>query len=462
MENKRLLIIDDEENMRHMLTALATRSGYEVTTAGNGREAIVKVTEQRFDFILCDVKMPVMDGIQFLAEADSLIGESTVIMMSAYGSIDQALEAMKAGAYDFISKPFKTDEVLLALKKAEEREQLRLENRRLKEQIHTISRDSDFPEMIAVSQKMKQLFNLADRVAKFDTTVLITGESGTGKELVAKGIHSRSPRKKQNFVAVNCGSLPEHLLESELFGHVKGAFTGADSAHTGLFREADGGTLLLDEVGDLPLAMQVKLLRALQEQEIRPVGSSRSVTVDVRVLAATAGDLEDLVNNNKFREDLFYRLNVVRIKIPPLRRRREDIDPLCHYFVKKFNTEFGSDVKGFNDQAQKLLRKYDWPGNVRELENVVQRGMVTTPHDFIDEEHLPIGLQNGSRRRNSGTDEGLQDIGYSLKKAQRRLERQMIGEALVIASGNKSEAARMLEISYPSLLSKIKEYNIRS
>jgi two-component system response regulator AtoC len=301
---------------------------------------------------------------------------------------------------------------------------------------------------------------MAERVSKYDTTVLITGESGTGKELVARGIHDKSPRRDKQFVAVNCGSIPENLLESELFGHAKGAFTGADKNKKGLFEEAHGATLFLDEIGELPLAMQVKLLRVLQENEIRPVGSNRTITVNVRVLAATAKDLEGSVANGEFREDLFYRLNVMAILVPPLRNRREDIPVLCHHFVKKFNNAFGRQVIGLSPEALKRVIDFNWPGNVRELENTIQRGMVFTQADYIEPAHLPDSLseQNHGQRIELSLENS--EIDLSIKSAQKQLEAKLISLALARCGGNKSRAAIMLEMSYPSLLSKIKQYSL--
>ena len=384
--------------------------------------------------------------------------QSTVIMMSAYGSVETALEAMKAGAYDFISKPFKTDEVLLTLKKAKEREQLKRENLALKSRIEEISSGVQFSSMVAVSEQMQKLFAMAEKISQYDTTVLITGESGTGKELVARGIHKISPRRDKAFVAVNCGSIPENLLESELFGHVKGAFTGADRNKKGLFEVADGATLFLDEIGDLPLAMQVKLLRVLQENEIRPVGSSQTISINVRVLAATAQDLEKQIEDGQFREDLYYRLNVVPIIVPPLRNRKDDIPVLCHHFVKKFNSKFERDVKGLSPEALKLVLDFSWPGNVRELENAIQRGIVLTQSEYIEAAYLPDSLRVKNNTQvlqlsleNSGCE-------LSVKAAQKQLEAKLIALALARCEGNKSRAATMLEMSYPSLLSKIKQY----
>ena len=459
----KLLIIDDEENMCHMLRAMIEKHGYMISTAYNGQAALAIIKEEQFDFILCDVKMPHMDGMTFLEKGAQFCRNSTIIMMSAYGTVDLAITAMKAGAYDFISKPFKTDEVLLTLKKAEEREQLRRENRRLKEEIAEIKADVGFGAMVAKSSEMKEVFTLANKVARYETTVLITGESGTGKELVARGIHKNSPRSEKHFFAINCGSLPENLLESELFGYVKGSFTGAEKDSKGLFREADGSTLFLDEIGELPLGMQVKLLRVLQEQEVRPIGSSTSNKVNVRILAATAKDLEEQVHQGMFREDLFYRLNVVQIKLPPLRERRDDIPTLCQHFVTKYNNKLQANVNGLSAEAMKKVLRFHWPGNVRELENTIQRGIVLTTDSFIDVDHLPSGLESLKWNRDQfygveGTEDNLDNL--SLKDAQRQLEEKFIKLALLESAGNKSRATRMLGISYPSLLSKIKEYGI--
>jgi len=453
----KLLIIDDEENMCHMLKAMTERHGYRVTITSNGLAALKIIENERFDFILCDVKMPQMDGMTFLEKGAENLQESTIIMMSAYGTVDLALAAMKKGAYDFISKPFKADEVLLALKKAEEREALKQENHRLKTEIQEMQFAGSFYKMIGESMGMRAVYTLARKVAEYNTTVLVTGESGTGKELVARGIHNYSGRRHKPFIAVNCGSIPENLLESELFGYVKGAFTGADKSKKGMFDEADGSTLFLDEIGELPLAMQVKLLRVLQEQEVRAVGASLSKRVDVRVIAATARDLQDHVDNGNFREDLYYRLNVLHISIPPLRERKEDIPQLCHHFVKKFNSRFETNIKAVSPEAMEMILNYAWPGNVRELENVIQRGMVLTRTNMITQELLPENMGSMGRR----SDDNLTLKGeLSLKLAQKTMEAKLIAKAMLLFQGNKSQAAKALQISYPSMLSKLKEYNI--
>jgi len=453
---RKLLVIDDEQNMRHMLTSLLTNSGFQVATAANGEEALAMVTGAQYDFILCDIKMPRMDGLQFLEAAADYIGDSTVIMMSAYGSMETALEAMKKGAYDYISKPFKSNEVNLVLKKAEERERLKRENIRLRQTLRTIEERSSFGNMVAKSKSMREMFRFAEKVARFDTTVLITGESGNGKELVARGIHFTGPRSQKPWVAVNCGSIPENLIESELFGHVKGAFTGADRTRRGLFKEADSGTLFLDEIGELPVSMQVKLLRALQENEVRPVGGTRSIKVDVRVVAATARNLEEEIAKKLFREDLYYRINVMPIRLPPLRERGEDIPLLARLFMEKFSAQLDTAVQSISPAAMSLLLEHAWPGNVRELENVIQRAVVLAEGPELLPDHLPDSLGPDTMHREIAS---LAD-GDSLKEARRELEKIMITRALKKTGGNRSRASRLLEISHPSLLSKMKQYGI--
>jgi len=453
---KRLLIIDDEENMRHMLSSMLKKSGYRVSTASNGSEALDMVDQTLYDFILCDLKMPDMSGMEFFEAARDKLWASTVIMMSAYGSIDTAVEAMKKGAYDFISKPFKLDEVLLTLKKAEERESLKRENRWLKERIRKIQDDYHFGNMVAKSKGMEAVFKIAEKVAQYDTTVLICGASGTGKELVAQGIHSAGKRAKNPMVPVNCGGIPENLLESELFGYKRGAFTGADSDRKGLFEEADRGTIFLDEIGELPLSLQVKLLRVLQENEIRPVGDSKTKKIDVRIIAATSKNLEDEAKNGTFREDLFFRLNVMPIQLPPLKDRLEDIPLLSQHFINRFNISLEKNIKGITPAAMSILLKYHWPGNVRELGNVIERAAVLAEEAILTPKNFPLDLGESRER------EKVEDFfdGHSLKAAQKILEKRLIIKALEATNGNRTKAARILEISHPSLLSKIKTYDI--
>ncbi|UCF92476.1 MAG: sigma-54-dependent Fis family transcriptional regulator [Desulfobacterales bacterium] len=453
---KRLLIIDDEENMRHMLSALLKKSGYVVDTAGDGHEGLQMVDRAAYDFILCDLKMPKMGGLEFLTSARKKIGSTAVIMMSAYGTIDTAVEAMKLGAYDYISKPFKSDEVYLTLKKADERERLKKENLFLRERIRKIGEETTFDNMVGKSKSMQTVFALAQKVAQYSTTVLIMGESGTGKELIAKGIHFAGPRASSPWVPVNCGGIPENLLESELFGYKKGAFTGADRDKKGLFEEAQTGTIFLDEIGELPLSLQVKLLRVLQENEIRPVGDAKTKKIDVRVIAATAKNLEEETRRGGFRADLFYRLHVMPIKLPPLRERLEDVSVLSRHFVHKFNQRFEKHISAISPAAMTRLLKHQWPGNVREVENVIERAVILAEGDTLMPEHFPREI--GESRENSDVDRIFE--GYSLKAAQKVLEKKMIIKALSETGNNRTQAARLLEISHPSLLSKMKAYDI--
>lgn len=454
----KLLIVDDEPNICHMLEAMVEPHGYEVATAESGRAALEMIQHDRFDFILCDVKMPDIDGMLFLKQGTGYLERTTVIMMSAYGTVDLALEAMKAGAYDFISKPFKSDEVLMTLKKAEERERLRRENVRLKAKIAEL-RGQSLGRLVAVGPVMKSVIEMARNVARYDSTVLITGESGTGKELVARGIHEESGRRENPFTAINCGSIPSHLLESELFGYVKGAFTGADSSRRGLLEEADGSTLFLDEIGELPLDLQVKLLRVLQEREIRPLGSKTEKKIDIRVVSATSIDLDESIEKGTFREDLFYRLNVVPIRIPPLRERAEDIPMLANHFLDRYSLLLDTEVEGFSDEALEMMRDYHWPGNVRELENSVQRAIVVGRGGTIRIEDLPKRIREKALAFDSYADETIKES-LSIKTAQKKVEAALIRKALEMSGGNKSRASELLEISYPSLLQKIKKYHI--
>ncbi len=388
MGPKRILIIDDEESFRHMLSVILKREGFEVETASDGEEGLQKVMINTYDQVLCDIRMPRMDGLDFLKEVQKAGIDTTLIMMSAYGTVDTALEAMKLGAYDYISKPFKPDEIILTLKKADERERLRKENERLRKEV---KREYSFENIVSKNEKMQKIFEVVKKVAPYKSTILIMGESGTGKELVARALHYSSDRSQRPFIPVNCGAIPENLLESELFGHAKGAFTDAIRTKKGLFEEADGGTLFLDEIGELPLSLQVKLLRVLQDGEIRRVGEGKPIQIDVRIVAATAKDLIKEVNEGRFREDLFYRLNVFPIHLPPLRERKEDIPLLATHFIKKYSQDIGKYVTGIHPRALEVLINYRWFGNVRELENTIERAIVLADGSEIERENLPIG-----------------------------------------------------------------------
>lgn len=457
MNPLRLLIVDDEENMLHMLSTFLQKEGFSVITACNGREGVACLALHDFDCILCDLKMPEMDGLQFLEEARKRGSDAAIIMMSAYATVDTAVEAMKNGAYDFITKPFRIDEILCILAKVGEREHLKRENSRLKQEVEELRGRKGFHETVGESRAICAVLSLAGKVAQYDTTVLITGESGTGKELIARGIHQESSRSRQPLVSVNCGSIPANLLESEFFGHVRGAFTGADSNKKGLFEEADGGTLFLDEIGELPLTLQVKLLRVLQEHEFRPVGSSRIKKIDVRIIAATARNLEEDVERGAFRRDLLFRLNVVGLILPPLRDRKEDISLLCKHFITKLNARFEKKIERVSPDALAVLFRHDWPGNIRELQNVMERAVIYADGEEILVEHLPDKYRIPKIRSNS---EVFSEI-FSLKKAKRLMEISIINKVLNQTSGNKSQAASLLEISYPSLLSKLKEYDLK-
>jgi two-component system response regulator AtoC len=455
---KRILVVDDEENLRHMLQVLLRKQGYLADGAADGAEALRLAAGERYDFILCDIRMPVMDGPAFLRSAAAAGVPGTVIMMSAYGTVDTAIDCMKLGAYDYISKPFKNDEIVLVLRKAEERERLKEENRRLRAEMQ---REYSFANILSRNERMREMFGAIRKVSDYKTTVLILGESGTGKELVARAIHHTGSRNGKPFVAVNCGAIPESLLESELFGHVRGAFTDAVADKAGLFEQADGGTLFLDEIGEMPLQLQVKLLRVLQEEEIRRVGGTAAKKVDVRVISATSRELERDVAAGRFREDLYFRLNVFTLALPPLRERREDIPLLLDHFLEKLGGKMARPGVRCTAAALKVLLGHPWPGNVRELENVVERALVLCDGEFIDADDLPASVSGREREEpaRSGEPAGPEDS-LSIKRAGEQLERDLIRRALVKTGGNRTRAARLLEISLRALIYKIKEFGL--
>jgi len=451
-----VLVVDDDASMRHLLTVILADRGYQVRAVGGAGAALEELRARDYDVVLTDVRMPGGDGIALTRAIQDRQPGATVIVMSAYGSHDAAIEAMKAGAYDFLPKPFKPDDVLLCLRKAEERERLTRENRRLRTELH-----GAFPAdaMVGASEPMQSVLRQVAKVASQKTTVLIHGESGTGKELVARALHERSPRAAMPFVAVNCGAIPGQLLESELFGHVKGAFTDAVRAKKGLALEADGGTLFLDEIGELPLPLQVKLLRFLQEEEVRPVGETRSQKVDVRVVAATARDLSQAVATGQFREDLFWRLNVVAVELPPLRERPGDVEALARHFLARF-APLRPEVGGldFSPEALERLRAHRWPGNVRELMHAVERAVVLADGPVIGEEDLPDAVRAPSPAAVAEPAGPGQDL--SVKRATRALEERLIREALARTGGNRTRAAALLDLSYRALLYKIREFGV--
>ena len=450
---RRVLVVDDEENLRLVTRTILKREGYEVEVASTGEEALGRVEAFGPDVILTDVRMPKMGGLDLLATLKAKGIESTVIVMSAYGNVDLALEAMKAGAYDYIQKPFKAEEIVLILRKAEERESLRRENRALRQEIR---KENLFEDLLAKSPQMQAIFKTVAKVADYKTTALITGESGVGKELVARAIHRRSSRRGGPFIAVNCGAIPESLLESELFGYKKGAFTDASVDRVGLFEQANHGTLLLDEIGELPLPLQVKLLRALQEETIRRLGDNKDIKIDVRILAATHRDLLAEIKAGRFREDLYYRVNVLPLAIPPLRERREDIPILIDHFVARNNARFGTSIRGVDTEARRFLLEYPWPGNVRELENTLERAMVLAEKDTLGADDLPERV----REAKDPIQLHLTSGELSIKKTSRIIEEILIRRALVKTKGNRTRAAEVLEISHRALLYKIKDYHI--
>ncbi len=443
----RVLVVDDEENLRHLLEIILVRAGYAVVLAANGREALGRLTEA--DIVLCDIRMPDLDGLGFLAARP--VDGPPVVMMSAYGTVETALEAMRRGAYDYVSKPFKADEIVLTLRKLQEREQLVAERSRLAVENARLSLRSGEPVegFVGHSPAVVELLRVLSRAANHDSSVLLTGESGTGKEVLARALHRLSPRRDGPWVAVNCAAIPAPLLESELFGHRRGAFTGAVRDHAGLFEQAGGGTLFLDEIGELPVALQAKLLRTLQEGTIRRIGGSGEVSVDVRIVAATASSLAP----PRFREDLFYRVAVIHLQIPPLRERAEDIPLLVGHLLSGLCARMRLPQPHVSDEAMRLLAAHRWPGNVRQLENVLERTLLVSDAEVLDVSALPAEIAKPSGGPVSGDS-------LSIPARTAALERSLIQEALRLNDGNKAAAARVLELSYKALLYKIRDYGL--
>ena len=455
----RLLIVDDDAGLRHSLALLLQEAGYEVVAEGDPEEALTRAAAESFDLILCDVRMPKMDGLTFLGRYRARHGSALLIMMSAYGNEDAAIAAMHEGAYDYLPKPFRPDEVIMTVRKAEERERLRREVETLRSSLGV---DPLRDLMIFESRAMRELLELAGRVAQHDTTVLITGESGTGKEVLARAIHRLSPRTERAFTAINCAAIPGQLLESELFGHTKGAFTGAVADRMGLFEVAHEGTLLLDEIGDLPLDLQAKLLRVLEEGEIRRVGGRDAKRVDVRVIAATAKPLEQAVEQGEFRADLFYRLNVVRLHLPPLRERPEDVPALLTHFARQAATRMGRAVS-LTPAALASLTHHSWPGNVRELRNAVERAVVLGAGGPLDIKDFGLGNGNGNGHGNAApvSSADASNGTLVLKTQVEEIERRAIQKALQVSGGNRRQAASLLGISLRTLFYKMRRLPVQ-
>ena len=444
----RILIVDDEESQREQLSGFLKKQGFNVTTAESGMEAISLCEDKSFEVALIDLKMPGMDGIELLKKLKESNPEIQVIMMTAYASVDTAVDAMKLGAYHYVNKPINLEELKLNIKKALENYHVLVENKYLKEQLEEKYKDI---HIIGNSKAIKEVLSTVSRVAKTKSTVLVKGASGTGKELVARAIHALSDRADQRFIPVSCAALPETLFESELFGHERGAFTGAIKRREGRFELADGGTLFLDEVGDIPLETQVKLLRVIESQEFDRLGGKETLKVDVRIISATNQDLERKIREKSFREDLYYRLNVISILIPPLRERKEDILLLVDHFIKKANQKCGRSIRGITPEVKDIILNYDWPGNVRELENVIERGVVLSRTDVIDKGDLPyFGLVSDK------SFEHIPPASLSLKD----VEKDHILRVLKEANWNLNKAAEILGIHRNTLRLKMREYGI--
>ena len=451
-----ILIIDDDQEVRSSLQTVLETIGYSTQTAATGEQGLHAIERTAFDLVLCDLRLPGASGLDVLKHKSSAV---PLILMTAYGNSDIATQAARGGAFDYISKPINPDDLIFILRKFEDFERLKRENETLKSHL---SEKYSFKNIVAQSESFKEVFETIKRLSPFNTTVMITGESGTGKELLARALHESSPRRGKPFVAINCGAIPENLMESELFGHKKGAFTDASRDKKGLFEEASGGTLFLDEVGELPLHLQVKLLLALQEQTIRRVGDEQSIPIDIRLVSATLRNLENDALEGRFREDLLYRLNVVSIHLPPLRERIEDISLLIEHFMQKHSKRLGIPAKTINPEVMKVLLEYEWRGNARELENCMERALVLSQGDEIGLDSLPDQVTRGhtTRRQNASGIHDKGDDNLSIKQKTAALEVDLIQRALAKTGGNRTHAAKILEISHRALLYKLKEYGL--
>ncbi len=451
----RILVVDDEQSMREFLEIFLRREGYAVATAADVDTAVAHLEADEIDLVITDMQMPEKTGLDLILAARDVSPETIAIVVTAFGTTDSAIAAMKEGAYDYLTKPFKVDELSIVIEKALEKKLLSNENQRLRQELRSQSRDRN---ILGSSRVMQEVFDLIAQVAETKTNVLVSGESGTGKELVARAIHEQSDRANEPFVAINCGAIPENLLESELFGHVKGAFTGAVQNKQGLFEAATGGTLFLDEIGELSQPLQVKLLRALQEKSIRRVGDTVDRKIDVRIVSATNRRLEEEVAEGRFREDVYYRLNVIQLQLPPLREREEDIPLLAQHFIRRYSDELGKDVEGMNAEAYDLLAAYGFPGNVRELENLIERAVALARGPVIGPELLPPTVTRPAAV--PSVSPRVTSEGVDLETLVADYERSLLEEALVQSKGVKKQAARLLGISFRSFRYRLEKLGI--
>jgi len=457
MPKHKILVVDDEKNMCDFLEIMLKKEGYDVMCTTSGENALESLENNLYSMVLTDVRMPGVDGFEVLRKTKELSPDTVVIMITAYGSPEGAVTAMKEGAYDYVTKPFRVEEVKLTIRKALERSDLLRENILLRQELEERHK---FWNLIGKSPKMQRVYELVEKVSQTKANVLIIGESGTGKELVAKAIHYNSPRKNRSFVTLNCGAIPENLLESELFGHMKGSFTGAVANKRGLLEMADGGILFMDEVGELPLSLQVKLLRVIQEREFKRVGGTEDIKVDVRIISASNQDLEQKVIKNDFREDLFYRLNVIQIKLPPLRDRKEDIPLLVNHFNRKYSTDTGKEIEGISPEALELLLGYDFPGNVRELENIIERSITLETSPIITERHVRSYLNERVLSKSIPPSLEIPEEGIDLNQVVEDLEKAFILKALEQTSGVKKKAAEILGMNFRAMRYKLAKYGL--
>ena len=457
MAQQKILVVDDEKSMCEFLEIMLKKDGYEVTSTTSGEKALELLDNNLYSMVLTDVRMPGVNGFEVLRKTKEVSPDTVVIMITAYGSPEGAVTAIKEGAYDYVTKPFRVEEVKLTIKKSLERNNLIRENIRLRQEVEERYK---FWNLIGKSPKMQRVYELVEKVAQTKANVLITGESGTGKELVAKAIHYNSARKDQSFVTLNCGAIPENLLESELFGHMKGSFTGAIANKRGLLEMAAGGTLFMDEIGELPLPLQVKLLRVIQEREFKRVGGTEDIKVDVRIISASNQDLQQKVAQGGFREDLFYRLNVIQIKLPPLRERKEDITLLMNHFVRKYSAETGKEIEGVLPEALELLLNYDFAGNVRELENIIERSITLETSPTITERHIRSYLNERMMSKSMPPTLEIPEEGIDLNKVVEDLEKAFILKALEHTEGVKKKAAELLGMNFRAMRYKLAKYEL--